>query len=245
MVTGMNIVEIFSSVQGEGRYVGCRQIFVRLAGCNLACDYCDTAESRVFCETAKIEESAGKRDFISVSNPISLSDLAGSINRLLEETPHHSVSFTGGEPLCQERGLQELLPLVKGRIYLETNGTLPLPLSKVIDSVDVISMDIKLPSVTDGNHWNAHEEFLRIANDKEVFVKMVLTAATTEEEFSRALQIIKVVNDEILLILQPVTPGGNSLPVSPDKVLWYQEQALRQLKDVRVIPQTHKFIGQL
>ncbi|MDX9694125.1 MAG: 7-carboxy-7-deazaguanine synthase QueE, partial [Methanothermobacter sp.] len=40
------IMEVFSSIQGEGLLVGCRQIFIRFAGCNLNCKYCDTPESR-------------------------------------------------------------------------------------------------------------------------------------------------------------------------------------------------------
>lgn len=36
------VSEIFSSIQGEGKYVGCRQLFIRLIGCNMDCPYCDT-----------------------------------------------------------------------------------------------------------------------------------------------------------------------------------------------------------
>ena len=52
-----NLIEIFSSVQGEGKYVGCRQIFIRSAECNLNCAYCDTNFKRAaFCN---VETFAG------------------------------------------------------------------------------------------------------------------------------------------------------------------------------------------
>ena len=52
------IIEVFSSIQGEGLLIGRRQIFVRFAGCNLNCNYCDTPESRK--STAGTEYNCGR-----------------------------------------------------------------------------------------------------------------------------------------------------------------------------------------
>jgi len=64
-------------------------------------------------------------------------------------------------------------------------------------------------------------------------------------ELSKAFSLVASVDADIPVILQPVTPVNNCKPVSPDTMLAYQEQALGLLNDVRVIPQTHKFMGQL
>lgn len=240
----LNVVEVFSSIQGEGQCVGYRQIFVRLAGCNLECSFCDTPESRTTVASAQIEMTAGKRDFKIIPNPISPSDLAGYINNLLT-MPHHSVSLTGGEPLCQAGAIVALAPLITGRIFLETNGTLPGELSRVLPYIDMISMDIKLPSATGQDMWQEHKEFLRIANTRTVFVKVVVTNKTSNEELQQTIDLIAAVSPEIPLIIQPVTPIHDCEGASPEMVLAWQEQALSVLTDVRVIPQTHKFIGQL
>jgi len=240
----INIVEVFSSIQGEGPCVGYRQVFLRLAGCNLECDFCDTPDSRKVLAQGHIERTAGKRDFQIVSNPISITMLAEYINKLLI-LPHHSVSLTGGEPLCQAEAITKLAPLINGRIYLETNGTLPAELSLVFPHIDMISMDIKLPSTTGQDMWQQHKEFLHIANACKVFVKVVVTKKTSDEEFQQAIDLIAEVNHDIPLIIQPVTPIHDCEGVTPDMVLAWQEQALTKLHDVRVIPQTHKFMGQL
>ncbi|WP_378952222.1 7-carboxy-7-deazaguanine synthase QueE [Pelosinus sp. sgz500959] len=240
----VNVVEVFSSIQGEGQYVGYRQIFVRLVGCNLECEFCDTPDSRQGMASGQIEITPGKRDFKIISNPIPISQLAAYINQLLI-LPHHSVSLTGGEPLCQTQAIEELAPLIHGMIHLETNGTLPTELAKVLPYIDMISMDIKLPSTSGQELWQKHEEFLRLANTRRVFVKIVVTNKTSTEEFQQAIELIATVNPEIPLIIQPVTPINHCGGVSPDQVLVWQEQALTLLTDVRVIPQTHKFMGQL
>ena len=84
------VIEMFSSIQGEGKYVGCRQVFVRLAGCNLTCTYCDTPFSRQNAVCGQIETNAGSRIFDRVLNPMTVEAAVGHINRLLT-LPHHSV----------------------------------------------------------------------------------------------------------------------------------------------------------
>ena len=240
----MNVVEIFSSIQGEGLYVGSRQLFVRFGGCNLNCRYCDTPESRQLASFGQWEMTPGRRDFREVPNPVGEPQLTQHINALLQKA-HHSVSLTGGEPLLQADALGRILPLLKGVIYLETNGTLPEALTQVLPFVQIISMDMKFPSVTGQEYWREHRAFLHAAAGREVFVKLVITSQTSTDEIAEALSIVAAENWRIPVILQPVTPNGGCAGIAPENMLMLQEKALEQLADVRVIPQTHKFMGQL
>lgn len=240
----VNLVEVFSSIQGEGLYVGCRQVFVRLAGCNLNCRYCDTSSSQEIVDYAKVETNPGQRQFVSVKNPVSISALAQRINQFLV-FPHHSVSLTGGEPLCQWKAIAAMSPMIQGKIYLETNGTLYSELEQVLPHIDIISMDIKLPSAGGRACWNEHHKFLQVAASKEVFVKMVITAETNDNEFDQAIDLVRAIGECIPVILQPVSPNEHCGAVVPERMLILQERALQSITDVRVIPQTHKFMGQL
>ena len=235
-----NLIEIFSSVQGEGKYVGCRQIFIRTANCNLNCAYCDTNFKRAdFCN---VETSAGSMTFKQIKNPLDAVQVAEIIQRFNMEVPAHSVSFTGGEPLLHWKFIREVAEKINLKIFLETNGTLPDELSQIINCVDIISMDIKLPSIA-GNFFDKHKEFLKIAVQKDLYTKIVISDETTLEEFDEAINLIAEVSPEILLILQPVTPVKNVKSISALKVLELQARALTKLKSVRVIPQTHKAIN--
>lgn len=242
-----NIIEIFSSVQGEGRYVGCRQLFVRFEGCNLHCGYCDTENEVGAHLMCNVEIAPGARRFREIINPLDANEAAAYINQFLLELPHQAVSLTGGEPLLQTRFLQELLPMVQGKIMLETNGTLPERLAEVLPLVDIISMDIKLPQNTGVDMWSKHKEFLQLAvdNHKDVYAKLVLPGDLVEEDFQKAVEVISSVDDNTLLILQPVTPMNGVPPIEPGRVLELQQMALERLKDVRVIPQTHRMMDQL
>lgn len=129
------------------------------------------------------------------------------------------------------------------KIYLETNGTLPDELSKIVKLVDIIAMDIKLPNNLEGKSFFAkHKEFLEIAYQKEVFVKIVITKKNEEDELRKALKIIREINPEIPLILQPVSKIRNIKPPTSDKILKFQEISQNILKNVRVIPQVHKIL---
>lgn len=239
-----NIIEVFSSIQGEGKYVGCRQVFVRFSGCNLRCKYCDTLVSHAPYKHCTAEKEAGTRKFVQLDNPVDVDTTARCVNQLLR-SPHHSVSFTGGEPLYRADFIHALAKKVRCKLYLETNGTLYQELERVLDDIAYISMDIKLPSIAGRELWEEHRKFLKRARCRDLFVKLVVSGETTLEEFDQSVALIKETNAQIPLILQPVTPVNGCLPASPEDVLIYQTRALASLSDVRVIPQTHKFINQM
>jgi len=74
--------------------VGCRQIFIRLHGCNLDCSYCDTvlAEMPLNC---RIEATPGKGDFKLLTNPLNVEEIA-AVAAAMKLSLHDSVSLTGG-----------------------------------------------------------------------------------------------------------------------------------------------------
>lgn len=224
------ITDIFSSVQGEGIFVGAKQVFVRFKRCNLDCAYCDEdrdAEPSIYTSASLLEE----------------------IDRLEEEKGmHHSVSLTGGEPLVYADFLRVFLPLLRKsgrRVYLETNGTLPDALAGLIDHVDIVSMDVKLPSSTGcGAYWKEHEAFLKIALKKSVLVKAVVTPKTTADDFERAVMIMASIAKNIPFIIQPATPVSKSdAEVPAAKLMEFLEIGLSAgLDHIRVIPQMHKVL---
>ncbi len=220
------VIEIFASRQGEGLRVGESQIFVRFAGCNLACDYCDTPES--------ISATSGEL--------VTLKDVLQNVSHPSAKTSARVVSLTGGEPLLQVGFLEHLVPALRAQgfgIYLETNGTLPRALVKVVEGCDWIAMDFKPQSAIGHDLWEAHRWFLEIGA-KKVFVKMVLTEHTLEKEFQSAVRLIQQVRRDIPLVLQPATPwaGVGAIPLARLESWWRQASAL--LPNVRIIPQVHR-----
>ena len=240
-----NLIEIFSSIQGEGKYVGCRQVFVRFEGCNLDCRYCDTENTPGSHAVCQSETHAGSREFIELPNPLTVDTVAAKINAMLQEVPHQAISFTGGEPLLHADFIKALAGQVQAKFFLETNGTLDQQLADCIDVCDIISMDIKLPSIVSQPQWEAHRRFLAIARQKDLYIKLVVAAETTMAEFRQAVNLVAETAPETLFIIQPVTPFGGCQAASPEQILQCQNYALSKLADVRVIPQTHKMIGQI
>ena len=242
------VVEVFSSIQGEGSHIGCRHIFVRFFACNLRCNYCDTPESLTGTPRARLEVEAGQGNFEICDNPITEESLMSCITRLAQN-PHDAVSLTGGEPLLQKDFLRSLCPQIRALglgTFLETNGTLPEHLRAVIHCIDTVSMDIKLPeTLRNGQSWfDKHREFLRIALQTEVYAKLVLPAAPNWSAVEKAAKMIASVDSTVLLVIQPVTPSG-SITESPssETIVRTFDIASKHLSDVRVIPQVHKMIG--
>ena len=144
--------------------------------------------------------------------------------------------------------IREVAALTKNfnaKIFLETNGTLPDEFEKISDAVNFVSMDIKLPHVIGKNLLGVHEKFLRAAREKDLCVKIVVTGETSDDEFISAIDLVAALDKKIFTVLQPVTPANGVSAASAGKILSWQAAALRRLENVRVIPQTHKFINVL
>ncbi len=227
------ISEIFSSLQGEGPFLGVSQVFVRFGRCNMHCVYCDELE--------KMKEEAFRI--------YSLEGLLEAVEGFQKEKgPHHSVSLTGGEPLFYAPFLKKFLPELKKKgwtTYLETNGTLPAALASVIDACDIIAMDLKPSSSTgDRTFFEEHEAFLNIARAKEVFVKVVVTPSTRAEEITECVRIVARADSKIPFIFQPLSDpiGINTRSLELIEKEFFS-LASKYLQDVRVIPQMHKIWG--
>jgi len=217
------ISEIFESIQGEGIFFGEWQLFVRFYGCNLNCKFCDT----------KLE---GFREYKPDELMAELKKFKGK---------YHVVSFTGGEPLLQKDFLKQVLSRTRHagfKNYLETNGTLPESLGEVIDEVDIVAMDIKLPSSTGlPGYWDAHRAFLALASRKEAFIKIVVCSSTVEGDITAALKLVKETARQTTLVLQPDSSEGYSRVRK--KIENFRHLCRQDGFNVRVIPQMHKLMG--
>lgn len=216
----VKISEVFKSIQGEGLYQGAEQLFLRFFGCNLNCEFCDTK--------------------LDSYREISLADLLGELSSF---EGYHSLSLTGGEPLLQVDFLEELVGQLKkdGKVvYLETNGTLYEDLKRVINNIDIVSMDFKLSSSTGmPDFWFEHREFLKVARKREVFVKTVVGPASRIEDLRIALAIIKEIDKDIPLVLQPENPKEAELK---NKLNYFEKVASSSNIKVEIRPQLHKVL---
>ena len=243
--------EVFSSAQGEGLYVGCRQVFVRFAGCNRACAYCDTPASAEPGPQWRAQVAAGAVEFAVQDNPAGLEAVQGAIARL-DDPPglHHAVALTGGEPLLQASFLERLLPRIRTRglkTLLETNGTLPEELARLAPEVDIVALDAKLGSATgEQGDWGAFVECLRAARRTDLYVKVVVTGAASEGEVVAVCDALGAAEVDVPVVLQPAWPVREGVQApSGARLLELQAVGLRRGREVRIIPQCHRFLGLL
>ena len=142
--TTLNITEIFYSLQGEAKEVGIPTVFVRLTGCPLRCNYCDTAYA------------------FKGNNPL-------SIQHILDEIAKYNTQYvcvTGGEPMAQSNCLKLLDALIENdyKVSMETSGSIDI--APVNSKVSIV-MDIKTPSSTE-EHQNRYENLSILKNKDQL-----------------------------------------------------------------------------
>ena len=254
-----NLVEIFSSVQGEGPHVGCRTLFVRFGECDLRCAWCDSPNTWRPAATCRVETEAGTGRFREMPNPVSLQSALEAADAL-DVSAHRFASLTGGEPLLQPLAVRAFARALRERgvrTHLETHGLATEALAEVLPEIDVVSMDWKLSSDVrrqgrakrdpEEPFHVEHERFLRVARGApEVVVKLVVTCSTRDAELDEAAARVCAVDSAVTVIVQPVTPMA-SVRETPtaERLLEAVVRLSAKLSDVRLIPQTHKQIGAL
>ena len=225
------IIEIFSSFQGEGLLIGERQIFVRFAGCNLNCNYCDTNDSKD-----------------TKNGTLMTSDSVTSKIKSLITPDCKTISFTGGEPSLYPEFINEVSKNFNLKIMLETNGTLPDNIM-AIDKLDIVSLDIKLKEHFDGD-FNSNiflNEIkslnLLITNSINVYCKVVILPSTNINSFE---EVIKNISENISskinikIIIQPSSPLGEWKNLT-NRFFEFSEVAGKYF-NVLLIPQIHKIL---
>ena len=178
----MIVSEIFLSIQGESTYAGLPCAFVRLAGCNLSCDWCDTAYARV--SDGAVEVSVDKI----------VGEVEGFNCRLVE--------ITGGEPLLQEESREAAVRLLdRGfTVLIETNGSVDM---RGLDPRVIKIVDVKCPS--SGHAGSFKVENLSCITPRDE-IKFVIADRTDYEFAKKCLEeFIEDRTDKVLFA--PVSPG--------------------------------------
>ena len=219
----MYLIELYKSVQGESSFAGLPCIFVRLAGCNLRCAWCDSEYT-----------FTGGKAFTEDEVVAQIEGLA----------PCKLIEFTGGEPMLQARELLPLMERLLGRNYtlmIETSGERPL--AEVPKAVHKI-VDVKCPGAGSAAASFRLENLSALTKDDEV--KFVLSDRA-DYEFARDFIRTHALEEKAGQIL--LSPAFQKIP-SPQRTADNMALDPRKLVDwmladglpARLSLQIHKFI---
>ena len=232
------VSEIFTSIEGEGIFVGKKTLFIRFSGCHLKCRWCDTKYALPLDSGTDYQIDEIKDLIIKELQPFT-----------------YKVNFTGGEPLLQTEAVIELADFVKKQTnvetYLESSCFDSELFSKVLPYIDICKIEFK----TDDSKVVEDEEYdnlisneikcleLAVESNKATYIKIVVTNSTNLESFKNLVYNIseKIKPSDILgLIIQP--SFGIDQP-TVNKLLDTYDIVQPMFPEVRIIPQLHKEIG--
>ena len=210
------VVERFVSINGEGKRCGQLAVFIRFAGCNLNCSYCDTLWAN---EKNTSYELMNSED----------------IYKYIKSTKIRNVTLTGGEPLSQN-GIIELLKLLSKdkelHVEIETNGSILLDRFLNIENPPSFTMDYKLPSSNMENKMELNN--FKYLTNKDV-VKFVSGSMEDLEKARRIINQYKLMDktnvyispvfgkiklDDIVNFMKDNEMNGVNLQIQIHKIIW-------------------------
>jgi organic radical activating enzyme len=232
------VSEIFTSIEGEGIFVGKKTMFIRLSGCHLKCRWCDTKYALPLDSGTDYQIDEIKDLIIKELRPFT-----------------YKVNFTGGEPLLQTEAVIELADFIKKqtnlKTYMESSCFDSELFSKVLPYIDICKIEFK----TDDSNVVEDEEYdnlllneircleLAVESNKATYIKIVVTNSTNLESFKNLVYKIskRIKPSDILgFIIQP--SFGIDQP-TVNKLLDTYDIVEPMFPEVRIIPQLHKEIG--
>jgi 7-carboxy-7-deazaguanine synthase len=232
------VSEIFTSIEGEGIFVGKKTMFIRLSGCHLKCRWCDTKYALPLDSGTDYQIDEIKDLIIKELRPFT-----------------YKVNFTGGEPLLQTEAVIELADFIKKqtnlKTYMESSCFDSELFSKVLPYIDICKIEFK----TDDSNVVEDEEYdnlllneircleLAVESNKVTYIKIVVTNSTNLESFKNLVYKIskRIKPSDILgFIIQP--SFGIDQP-TVNKLLDTYDIVEPMFPEVRIIPQLHKDIG--
>ena len=232
------VSEIFTSIEGEGIFIGKKTLFIRLSGCHLKCRWCDTKYALP----------------LDSGTDYQIDEIKDLIIRELRPSTY-KVNFTGGEPLLQTEAVIELADFIKKqtnlKTYMESSCFDSELFSKVLPYIDICKIEFK----TDDSNVVEDQEYdnlllneikcleLAVESNKATYIKIVVTNSTNLESFKNLVYNIskKIKPSDILgFIIQP--SFGIDQP-TVNKLLDTYDIVQPIFPEVRIIPQLHKEIG--
>jgi len=221
--TTLPVVEIFTSIQGEGVRVGHLSTFVRLALCNLRCAWCDTTY-------------AWKKGVMQAPQHL-------SVPSILRHVTMPDVVLTGGEPLLHD--LAPLLDVLSNTfVTIETNGTFYKP----HPSVGLYSLSPKFGSSGHQPDFDVLEQYLRLESGR-LQLKFVVGDLEDVSELKVILENIGASIGSVPIVVQPVGNEGEARDVICERMRHILEGAFLidpfwSRLNLRLLPQLHRLIWQ-
>ncbi|MEO0275583.1 MAG: 7-carboxy-7-deazaguanine synthase QueE [candidate division WOR-3 bacterium] len=174
------IIEIFESIQGEGKNQGIFSIFLRLPFCNLRCSFCD---SKYTYENPKFEWKNVKE-----------------VLKMINGFKAQNLVITGGEPLLWQKNLLPLIKKIKKFIEVETNGTI-IPLEEFDKYIHQYNVSPKLSNSGEKKEKRFNAKVLRwFARNKKSYFKYVIDKEIEIEEVIEQIEKIKINQERIYLM---------------------------------------------